>query len=228
MLMASSASRTATPRRVSAVVPWLAGLLWMSASCCLRSEPLSPWGVHTKSVSSDADNPFMTAKNWAKEGEPLGLSIAAADATAGLSVIEAEALHDAPDLPADVAMESLSRGRAAALAYLHAHSLTLCGAANRLEVEPAELRGQITRGVVVAFDLGDGLRIPTWQLYEDQLLPHLDAVLARLRESMSPLELARLMTVRRDSLDGETIPAWLGAGGDVARVLRIVEETWNR
>lgn len=118
--------------------------------------------------------------------------------------------------------------RAHVRTYLREHSCTIAEAARRVGVDRSALQHRIRRGTLASFTLGDGVRIPTWQLTENSLLPHLTELLGALAPGMSPLEWAEFATTRRDRLEGLTVVEWLAEGRPAAPALAVAESTQHR
>lgn len=113
---------------------------------------------------------------------------------------------------ADVAEAEEQAGRAA--------SLTAEEAASRLGVTVQQVRDRIRDRSLVDRAFGAERRLPSWQVLDSGVIPHLREVLHALPVDAHPLTVEGFMTTPSDELDGATPAHWLATGRGVDRVLQ--------
>ena len=115
---------------------------------------------------------------------------------------------------------------AAASQRLYDSALTVEQAAQRLGVTAGRVRQRISAGVLAAVRRREGYLLPAWQFYNDEVVPHLDQVLATA-DDVHPVTLQGFMTTPNPDLevDGDVVSpcGWLVTGGNPETVAELAE-----
>lgn len=175
----------------------------------LGGGPLTPWELATELATEEAPATLIGAFDAA-------LSRSAA-------VDETDQLDDAlwGSTPTDQELALARRASYATLAgAMHealSDTLTRDQAAERLGITPQAVSKRLTSGGLIALRRGRVNRLPTWQFYEDTVLPGLKQVISTYPGGA--LSLTIWATSPSPDLDGATPAQTLTRRGGLARVL---------
>lgn len=139
--------------------------------------------------------------------------------------------HGGPDAAAAVAKvdPKIAHRRRAVLAMAGAADLaeaTLSTeqAATLLKVDRTRIAHRLREGSLWSIRVGGSRRVPSWQIVDGQVLPHLVQVISAIPPDAHPADVHALMSTEQDELGGRTPTHHLATGGDPAPVAAMLSQ----